>query len=1057
MPDPRGDLNWDALQALANESHAAGADGEDGDVFEDEAAPPAPPAAKGEKSTPSREAPARESASREAPPRNESTSASPPASAPAPLTDKVRDALRQSRVRPGQEDTLRSPLILSLGGGTAALILIGAVFHFMINRQTTEESFNTAKQLYEEGKFAPAITALTDFLALNGQSSFANEALIYRGRAEVDRQVITAKDYPAGLQKLRDFIDEFESSDAFELQREFVAEKGRLIALEAAQQAGVRKDESLLKTSDEARTIFSSYAAQDVKPKERIAVIEAAKRASQAEILRTRTGSEASTAINAALKKNDTLGAIAAWRNLVGRYDELRKDARIAGLLNQVLDAEKARVAVQPLEVTAAAVQAPATSPIVFTFHARSSTDEVSGGRCVLAVAKDCVYGVDTITGEPRWRHSIGLNAPYFPLVDSSTGTAVAFDSNAAELVKFDINTGKVLWRTPLEDRATASPLLVGGRLLVPTAADRLYDVDFGNGAITRRVQFSQSVSAPALMPGGERIALAGDQEFYYVLNLSALECERVQYLGNGHASGSIVAPLLPMGPYLLVCENQGDGKSSELHLLNAKQTSGELVEVASSRVQGLVVDPPVIRGQDLFVPSTGERVSAFTVSDVAGQPVLTVGPVYPGTGASTAPIYLLTGPERQVWVAGSAVRQLQITGDDLRANPKPEAVGIASQPLQYVDRKLFHGRRRAYTDAVTFIRMDRDTLVGDSQAVLGAKLLAWSVNDKTPPSVVVANEGGIAFRTTPDKWTKGGLQTTDAERLPLNEDLAEPIGATAMDKGQLAMAVGGPEPKLWVLNSVGKIDRSVPLTGGPTAPMAFMSGRVLVPQQGRLKLVSTNSGQAVVEDFTLPTEEMPTARWRYVAPTSDTDVVAALESGDVILARYQTSPRQFLGQVNRISLGAPLHVKGDQADGLVVLADGAGIVHLLDAAGLTEKGQRQLPAAVSNDCYLAGQWIFVETAGQNLLCLNRDEGLTDVWTLPLDGASLAGRPHVAADGLLLPLRDGRILLVNPQDGAVLKTIETGQSLAGGAIAVGTDLLFPTADGGLLRYEAPQP
>lgn len=1046
MPDPRGDLNWDALQALANESHAAPAEGDAEEAPGEEAAPP--PKATRAAAPPPREAPPPVAAK---PADKAPGEHAEPAAAP-----KVRPTLRGTRVRPGDEDTLRSPLVLGLGGGTAALVLIGAVFYFMINRQTTGEAYAAAKQLYEEGKFAPAVTALTEFLALNGQSEFAPEAVIYRGRAEVDRLVITNKDYPAGLERLRGFINDNEGSEIFETQREFVAEKARLIALEAAQQAGVSKNEALLKTSDDARAVFTSFAAQDVKPKERIAQIETAKRASQAEILRSRTQGDASTAIAAALQKKDTLGGIAAWRNLVGRYDELRKDAKIAALLDSVLKAEQARVQVEPLSIAGVTTDPAAANPLVFTFHARSSTDEVSGGRCVLAVAKDCVYGVDSITGEPRWRRTIGLNPPFFPVLDSSTGTAVVFNATAGELLKLDVNTGKLLWRTPLEDDATAAPLLTGGRLLLP-AGSRLYEVNVGDGSVTRRVQFSQAVSAPAVMPGNERVVVAGDQELYYVLNLASLECERVQYLGNGHAAGSIVAPLLPMGPYVLVCENQGDGKSCELHVLNAAQTSGELVEVATAQVQGLVVDPPVIRGQDLFVPSTGERVSAFTISDVAGQPVLTVGPVYPGQGAGTAPIYLLTGPERQVWIAASAVRKLQITGDDLRSSAKPEAVGVASQPLQYVDRKLFHGRRRAYTDAVTFVRMDRDSLVGDTQAVLGAKLLAWSVSDRQPPSLVVANEAGVAFRTTAEKLAAGGLQATDAERLPLSDDLAEPIAATAMDKGQLAVAAGGPEPKLWVLNNVGKLDRSVPLTGGPTAPLGFLSGRVLVPMQGRLKLVSTTSGQSLVEDFTLPTEEMPNARWRFVAVSGTTDVVAGLASGDLILARYQQSPRQFLGQVNRVSLGAPLHVRGDVADGLVVAADGNQIVHLFDAAGLTEKGQRQMDSAVANDCFLSGEWVFVETADGILHVLQRDGALPDAWTLPLEGTSLAGRPLVTPEGLLLPLRDGRVLVVNAQDGAVQRTITTGQGLAGGPFLFGADILVPTADGGLLKLGAAQP
>jgi hypothetical protein len=602
-----------------------------------------------------------------------------------------------------------------------------------------------------------------------------------------------------------------------------------------------------------------------------------------------------------------------------------------------------------------------------------------------------------------------------------------------------------------LPERVASPPLLAAGRLLTPGIDGSLWDVNFGDGSIARRVKFSQPVSTPALLPNGERITLAGDQEVFYTLNLASLACERVQYLGNGHPSGSIRAPLLSMGPYLLVCENNADGDSCTLQVLNAAQSSGELVEVATAVVRGLVVDPPVIRGQDLFVPSTGERVSSFIVSDVPDQPILTVGPVYPGSGVSAAPIYLSTGPERQVWVASSAVRKLQITGDDLRSNIKPEALGLTSQPLQYVDRKLFHGRRRAYTDAVTFVRMDRDELTSDTQVVLGAKLLAWSVRDEQGSSMIVANEAGAVFRTTPALWTKGGLQTTDVERLPLSEELNEPIAATAIEKGQLAVAAGGPEPKLWILNSVGKLDRALTLTAGPKGPLQYLAGRVLIPQQGRLKLASITSGQSPVEDFTLPTEEAPDARWRFVTATSESDVVAALASGDVLLVRYQSTPRHFLGQVARISLGAPLHVRGDYADGLVALADGNAQVHLLEAAGLTSRGKRQFPAAVANDVFLAGDSVFVETGAGELHCLARDEALTTRWSLPLEGTHLAGRPLATPAGYLLPLQDGRVLVVHPEEGTVAKTIRTGQGLAGGPFLAGAEMLVPTLDGSIVR------
>ena len=1053
MSNSPGDLNWDALQKLAAESGGDDEDAHDVDEVEayDEPDVMEDVEADGEEEE---AAPAK----RELPPRADGGQKSPDKTDDQSVKDgpgvssRLREAMRKSSVRPGQEDTLRSPLVLGLVGGTALLLLIGAVFHFMINRQTSEEAFQEGKGLYDEGKYGNAVTSLTDFLALHGKNEFTNQAMVIRGKAEVDVLAVTRKEYPKALEELRAFVADFQDYEEFEPERPYIAERARVISLEAAQLAGRKKEEDLLKISDEARTIFTTYAAQDIKPKEMIAEIEQTKRASEAEILRSRTQSAASEAIEAALKQQDTMGAIASWRNLVGRYEELKGDAKIRALLDKVLTAERDRVEIEEVG-TAAVTEEPSSevsTPVTFSFHARSSTDEVSGGRCVLALSKDCCYGVDTITGEPVWRRTIGLRTPFFPVIDSATGAAILFDTRLGELQKIEVNSGKLLWRVKVDALASGHPLVSGGRILLPTEGGHLYDISSGDGTVGRRVNFAQAISTPALMPGGERIAIAGHQEVFYVLNFSSLECERVQYLGDGHAAGSIVAPLLPMGPYILACENQANGISSELHVLNAAQPSGDLVEVAATSVEGMVVDPPVIRGQDLFVPSTGERVSSFTVSDVAGQPVLTVGPVYPGQPLGNAPIHLLAGPERQVWIAGSAVRKLQVTGDDLKSDQNAVAVGTVSQPLQYVDRRLFHGRHRPYADAVTFVRMDRDSLEADTQAVLGAKLLAWSVSDRNQLSVITATEAGMVFRTTESKWAEGGIQTTDAQRLPISEDLDEPIAAVAIDKGQLAVAAGGPEPKIWVLNAVGKLDRSVPLTGGPTAPLSFMSQRVLVPMQGRLKLVSTTSGQSIVEDFTLPTEEMPEAVWRTVAATSDTDVVAVLASGDVILARYESTPRHYLGQVARISLEAPVHVQADHGDGLVAVGGGNGIVHLLEAGGLTTRGKREMPAAVSNDVYLAGEWVFVETAGHQLHCLNRDEGLTDVWTLPLDGAALAGRPYVSSGGLLLPLQDGRILAVTT-DGSIVKTVETGQGLAGSPFPVGEELFVPTFDGSLVK------
>ncbi|MEZ6068522.1 MAG: PQQ-binding-like beta-propeller repeat protein [Planctomycetaceae bacterium] len=1060
MSEPRDNLNWDALEKLAADGGEEELDEveEIDDVEEVDAASAEDEESgdsrrgRGKKTLPPRaDAPGGDAKGGEAG-KGEDRKKSADGERTT-VSSRMRETLRHSRTRPGQEDTLRSPLVLGLGGAAAILALVGATFYFMIGRQTTEEAFNEGKTLYEEGKYGNAVSSFTKFLNEHGHHDLAEEAILYRSRAEVDKLVRTEKNYGEGLAKLREFVDRHsDNEELFKSHTGYVTERAQQISLEAAEQAGRAKDPELLTVSSDAQTLFKVYATPELKPEEVVAKILGARRVSEAAILKFNVGNDATAGIAAALKKSDTMGAISTWRTLVGRYAELRKDAKILALLRQALDAERDQVSIEELGTAALTedVASDVAPPASFLFTRRSSTDEVSGGRCVLAVAKDCLYGVDTITGAAVWRRVIGLESPFFPVIEPATGGAIVYHTGTGELQKVEVNTGKLQWRVPVADRASSAPLLANGRALLPTVGGFLYDINLGDGSVTRRVKFSQGISSPALTPDGTRIALAGRLEVFYVLNLATLECERVQYLGDGHADGAIQAPMLSEGPYLIVCENSSGNDRCQVRILDASQTSGELVEVDSAMIDGLVVDAPVIRGQDLFVPSTGERVSAFTVSATAGQKILTTGPVYSGEPTSRYPIFLSTGPERQVWLASRDVRKLQLTAGSLTADQNIAAVGFISQPLQYLDRRLFVGRRRAYTDAVTFTRMDRDTLTSDTQAILGAGIIGLNVKDGQGETLVFANEAGAMFRASTANWTGGGVQEEAGDRLPLHEELAEPLYATAIDKGAVAIAAGGPEPKLFVVNNVGRMDRSFALNAGPVADLGFLADRVLVPVQGKLKLVSVGS-QGAVEDFVLPTDQISDAKWSYVAVANETDAVAVLEQGDVILVRYQTTPRQYLGEVTRISLGHSVLVRGDVGDGSIAIADSSGTVHLFDAASLAEPRQRKLPAPVVNDLYIAGGAIFAEVDGHQLHCLAIDGELGEKWKLPLGESSLAGRPLVTAAGLVMPLRDGRVLLVSPADGAVVKTISTGQTLSSGAFQAGSDVLLPTFDGGLLR------
>src|SRR5690606_32787062 len=248
------------------------------------------------------------------------------------------------------------------------------------------------------------------------------------------------------------------------------------------------------------------------------------------------------------------------------------------------------------------------------------------------------------------------------------------------ELQLLDQKTGALLWRQPAVTGVSGPPTIEEGQIYALSRSGTLSKIDLESGQVTSQLTFSQPVVAPATpLLDGERLLVAGSQEVLYTLSNRPLECIAVTYFG--HKSGSITAPLLPMGALVLMCENQPK-ETSLLHVFDTRQ-GDQLVQIDTASIPGHVVDPPVIRGRDVFVPSTGERVSSFSASDEPGQTPLVVGPRYEPEGAEQSPMFLATGPDRKVWMASRYLRQLQLTTDAIQPGSTVVNIGIATQPIQ--------------------------------------------------------------------------------------------------------------------------------------------------------------------------------------------------------------------------------------------------------------------------------------------------------------------------------------------------------------------------------------
>jgi len=976
----------------------------------------------------------------------------------AEVSDRLRKALRSQDRHPSDRDPLQSPLVFGLAGLTVVLALVGAVFYFMAGRQTTQAAYVVAEQLYQDKKFNTAIVALEKFATDYPEDKSAGQARILAGLARIDQEVESATpDYPSGLEQLRNFVTAGRERPGFEDQHTAVTDRAGRISTGAAELAGKIYDRAMIDISKEARGMLLTYSPKEAPPDELLKQIDIRTRLSEGQILRHETFVELTKEIDAALSGKSPMKALSLRRDLLARYPDFANDRKVTGLMSSTMAAEKSVIRAEELQQAAQTADPPAElpAPASGAFSARSRSDQVSINEAVYVLAKDSLYGVDTVTGAPVWRRVVGTDLPFFPLIERGAPSLIVFDTARQELVRIHQHTGKLMWRQPFSEPIRGRPLLDEKQLYVSTAGGHLYKLELDSGSVVGKLTFSQDVTGPAALRDGKHLVAVGNQEVVYTLGKNPLECVAVSYLGHG--AGSVQAPLLTMGNYVLAIENRGDNAvlrvlRPEASGLGMVDTAATAQEVAQRTVAGRVLDIPVIRGRDLFIPSSGERVSAFSISDDAGEPPVTTGPVFQTKTQRKSAVFLSTGPERQVWMAGSALRKLQLTPQALTADEKQIASGLSSQPNQHLGSTLYNARRRAWTDAVTLTQTDRDEMVSDWQSVLGAKLLAWNVATGDSSGVIAVSEAGNTFRATLPQVGASGFSIPAIARLTLSEELAQPLFATPLPDGQIAVVSGDPEPKLFLVNRLGQVDRQVPLAQAALLAPVVMGKRIVVAVAGKLQVLRTGTEEAI-QDFSLPAGNDAAPAWRDVRAMSATSLAVLTEDGRMALVRHEKTPRSHLAEITRTELGAAPTGRMGVGDDLVAVPSADHKLSVF-SGNLEPAGTRTFDGALTNDVWISGKTVFVDEAGQTLHAIQPGAALDSFLTLPLEGSPVSGSPLVRGDELIVAQQNGTIRVVDLKTKETLRTLHSGSVLASGPFALGNDLYVVTFDGSFQKIPA---
>jgi len=1004
-------------------------------------------------------------------------------SAPEPHRPPV--FLTGPRTRPGEQEVLRSPLVVGLGLGGLVLVLVTGIFWFLIGREQANRLYDRAVAELNDGQYAQSIASFEQFLKQYSGHSLRKQAERGLSQALVQKEISGATPaWNRGYEQLQAMISRHRAESDFTEIYPILNRFGEEIALGAARTAEVTRDASLLTVSEDAQVVLERYADPAAPPSGALGRIKEARTAAVIAISKQKLFDDGMAAVDAALAAKQPMVALSEREKLVRAYDGFASHKRIKEALQKSLALERSAIVSDDTERAAETtdVPQPTRPPALGLFHTRTRTDETSQGRVAYVIAKDCCYAVDTVTGELVWRRVIGFNSPFFPVITSgSVSGLLVFDGNHQSLMCCQPATGKLIWRQKLDGRPRSAPLIHEGQIYLPTDDRALCRIDLESGRLNERVKFSQNLHGPpVLSPDGNHLLVPGEMAMIYALSLRPLAAAATTF--TDHAAGSLSAPPIALGKLFLLCEND-KSDSANLRLWDGSRPTVPLVELTSKavRVRGQVRESPVLRGNQLVVPSSGEQLAAFSVTDEAGREGLAPIAQYrirededidkrkaaaPGANADNepapplaalpgakVPLYVALGADRQFWAASSAFRRFEIGADSIHMDSNALALGIASQQLQLIGDQFYVGRKAPFHDAVVFSAIDRERMVSPWRTVTGNRFLELST--ARDGGVVGVTEAGQIVLMPPDRLRQGGFDLRSAVELDLPAQLQTRLVTAPLHDGRLFATASGNVTQIWVIGLGGQIDfnskldrKDIAQTGG-----VLLDEGLVIPLAGRLKLVSLGSGRKAVQDWLAPVGDKPVLPWKFLLRL-DTDEVLACNAGG-LLTRIQVRMTDVphLAEAAKIQLDRPVDVAPVRRGDSIVVAESDGSVRQLNWRTFDREGLRMLAAPARGLWSVGSSWL-VWSGDSKLQLFSEGNDLPVQWTFALKDLEPVGAPVEDNNQLWIACRNGTVIALDLSQGHEVRRLQVPQVLSMGLKKLDGSLFAVACDGALYRLDS---
>lgn len=974
--------------------------------------------------------------------------------------------------RPGEQDVLRSPLVLGLLGGGLLLLLLAGVFYALIGRETAVRLHEQAITEVRESRYAQGITLLERFLQRYPRHALAAEALLELDRARVSRELASATPaWDRALENLNALITRHRNDANFgELVQPEIRILAEEIALGSAKTAEQAKLPGLLDLADEARGLVELYGDSAAPPTAALERIRVQTEKAVVAIRQNQALLAALSTMDTALAAGSPAQALQARLELLQRFPGVSSDAELSKRVKAALAAERATVQAvneEPSREPRSRKNLPDESArirLTLASHFRSRTDEQAAGRLVLAGIAGGWIALDAGSGEPVWQRSVGLHPPFFPVMTAGKIPGwLWFDprNNVLELARQD--TGQTIWAIELGAAAQGPPLLADAEVFLALADQSVVRLDLERGELTGRVKFAQPVlGPPALLPDQQTLAVVGEAATIYTLSRSPFAGLDVTF--TGHAPGSISQPLIVAGRLIVACESDRLS-SGQLRIWQFEDRNQPWKDRGSERLPAAVTDAPFLRGAQLVVPLAGERVIAFTLSDeVDRRAIVPVGQYDAGTGY-TGRTFVAIGPENRFWMHGSLFRRYEMTTESLRLDQNAIAPGAACQPLQRLQENFYLGRHYPTSAAVIMVQADCERMASPWRTVVGAQPLL--IRGGQSPSLQLVTDAGGVFVIPAERLDQGGFEYRQLAEIDAGPTDEVPLRAWSIPGSPEAIVHQPTTGEVWLQSSSGtwagqwKINQ--PIVANPVR----IGERLIVPFADRLRIVDARNGQSAGDDWVLPAGESESATWLQLEPVAADELVAVDQAGGLRRLQFRDAGTPLLAPLNRLDLAAPVTRQAIRSsDQLLVATDSPELV-IVDIRSLDVEQRIELPAAPVGMSALAAadgpgsqgspaaNAVLVSLDSGELLHLPLANGAAGQrWQVPISGGRIL-HPVISENGALwAAVSDGRVLELNAATGEISRTLRLPVPLTHGITRSGTLRVTVGVDGSLYRISS---